>query len=136
MPCYVNPDVAKSERDLCEKRWLFFQVMKYAELSTLPQHLLEKYTAERAEYVAHRREDREFLMDYLDRQMAVRPNDALALESIKQEVRALTDDQLVETYWGTWEEQQLSTGEYRGQVLSAAAHPPSHIGREPFIPRI
>lgn len=136
MPCYVNPDVAKHERELCEKRWLFFQVMQYADLSRLPAALSVKYAQERADYIAHRREDKEFLMDYLDRQMAIRPNDALSLEAIKQEVRALTDEQLVETYWGTWEDQQLATGEYRGEVLSASAHPPSHIGRKPMIPRI
>ena len=136
MPCYVNPDVAQHERELCEKRWLFFQIMKYADLEKVPAVLAEKYANERADYITHRNGDRDFLMDYLDRQMVIRPNDALSLESIKQEVRALTDDQLIDTYWGTWEDQQLASGEYRGEVLSASAHPPSHIGRDPMIPRI
>ena len=122
MPCYVNPDVALHERELCEQKWKFFQIVAAAEKAGISWDT-ETFTLiakERQEYIEHRKGDRDFLIQFLEKKQFSEAN-----ESLKNYIRALTDEELLLSYWGTWEDQQLSDGIYRGQILSADAHPPS-----------
>lgn len=126
MPCYVNPNVAKHEREMCEQKWRFFRVVSAAQRQGVewPNDLLDLIETERRDYLQHRREDRQFLIGYLERHIADswRPD----LKAVKARVLAMSDDELIETYWGTWEDEQLAFGEYRGRALSLAAHPDPH----------
>lgn len=126
MPCYVNPNVAKHERELCEQKWKFFRVVAAAVAAGVrwPSDIAEFIESERRDYLAHREEDRDFLVRFLDERIAGGRAD---LAAVKRSVIALTDDELVSTYWGTWEDEQLAAGQYRGQVLSETAHPDPHV---------
>lgn len=129
MPCYVNPNAAKHEKEMCEMQWRFFQMVRDAEDKGFQFNAKnsQMISEMKVNYLKHRKEDRDFLVKFLENRN--RPGD----KEIITNVLAMPDDELIYTYWGTWENQQMSEGLYRGQEMSLSAHPDPHRSTQAMI---
>ena len=110
-------DYLEAERRLCEARWIILELTKHA--GPLPKPLVDLVAAHKVAQLEHRRGDKKHVLAAIastmrrlhDDQKRIislggTPGEHLQshLDELAQEqakIRALSDDELLEKYWGT-----------------------------------
>lgn len=95
MPCYINPEAQKAEREACFARSKYLEVCRRAGLDYGAE-----YDRIYAEQLAHRKQDRDYVVEYLEATGG-------SPETIAS-LNAMTDMELVMTSWETWTAARLA----------------------------